>query len=149
MIHIQIINIMDYSTVLHKNSNQYKLLKNNAINDNNRLYTKRRYKGWSKQLLTSNEKMYIFQSCKGRCANIHCNIPLDSAYTVEHIMPKSRHTEDTWKLENLTMLCRSCNSHKSNNHVYDTDNFQYGGVGMSIKKTKQKNWIKHGSIYKE
>jgi hypothetical protein len=50
---------------------------------------------------------------KGKvCAECGRRITQNSDITVDHIKPRSRYPESALKLENLRVLCRSCNSKK-------------------------------------
>ena len=133
-----------YSHILCKTSKNYAALKQRAIYDNKQLFRSRQGKTWCKQSLTKYERMYIFQHCQGKCGNAHCRKVLDSHFTVEHIMPKSRHPEHTWNIANLTALCHSCNSRKNDRHVYDTDKFRYQRMRTPMHAT-QKKWVAYGT----
>lgn len=54
-------------------------------------------------------RIVVFKRDKGMCR--YCGASLDSNYTVDHIVPKSKNGTDD--LENLVLSCRSCNSRKS------------------------------------
>lgn len=134
-----------YTKLLNKNSNEYKIIKKMAFLENKRREKERNGKEWSKQTLTVYEKMYLFHCCRGRCANKYCKKTLDKGYAVEHIMPKSRHPTEMWKMQNFTILCTSCNSAKKDRHVYDVKRkFQYD-MRVSMKAKKQDDWIARGT----
>lgn len=134
-----------YTKLLHKNSNEYKIIKKMAFLENKRREKERNGKEWSKQTLTVCERMYLFHCCRGRCANKYCKKTLDKGYAVEHIMPKSRHPSEMWKMQNFTILCTSCNSAKKDRHVYDVKRkFQYD-MRVSMKAKKQDDWIAKGT----
>lgn len=112
-----------YSQIYHKNSSDYKKLREEAFHINNVKNESRNQKwcrasDWSKQKLTDIEKAYLYQSYKGVCSNTNCQKKLtEKTFTVEHIMPKCRHIEDMWKLDNFSILCSPCNSKKNNRHI--------------------------------
>lgn len=139
---------MSYTKILHKSSNEYKILKNQAYNDNKQLFENRKNTQWSKNKLTNNEKIYLYQCNKGCCANVQCGGKLDSEFTVEHIKPKCRHLNEVWDLKNLTILCRSCNSRKKDRHVYEVNNFNYKLHSM-VDNKNIKNWINNGTCKKK
>ena len=103
--------------------------------------------GWSKQKLSDIEKAYLYQSYKGVCSNTNCQKQLDEkSLTIEHIMPKSRHIEDMWKLDNFSILCGPCNSKKNNRHMesirYKPDQKEIKMKFNSVVGEKAKRWYR-------
>ena len=117
------INMEYYNQIYNKNSKEYKELRKLAILTNNEKNEHRNKlwntaSSWSKQKLSDVEKAYLYQSYKGFCSNVNCKKVLDEkTLTIEHIMPKSRHLEEMWQLDNFSILCGPCNSKKNNKHM--------------------------------
>ena len=112
-----------YSEIFKKNSKAYKSLRETALRINSQKLEDRNKNwgtahSWSKQKLSSEEKAYLYQSYKGVCSNSNCQKELaEKTFTVEHIMPNSRHEIDMWRLDNFSILCGPCNSKKNNRHM--------------------------------
>lgn len=61
------------------------------------------------------KRILVFKRDKGMCR--YCGCGLDSNYTIDHVIPKSKSGTDD--LENLVLSCRSCNSRKHTKTIED------------------------------
>lgn len=56
----------------------------------------------------------IIKSSDSICSNCGKNITKSSDITIDHIKPRSKYPHLSYDLNNLTILCRECNSRKGN-----------------------------------
>jgi hypothetical protein len=57
---------------------------------------------------------------RGRvCAECGCKIKRNDDVTIDHIKPRSKYPDLALKMDNLRVLCRSCNSRKGNREFED------------------------------
>ena len=137
---------VSYSTIIDKNTNLYKGLRKKAFEINSSNLRSRNGREWSKSGLSSYELMYLFQSGRGVCCNRKCKCKLSSDFTVEHIKPKSRYPELTWRIDNMTILCRSCNSRKKDRAPKNVTDFNYNYDVTPFKKGSMREWCKNKSV---
>lgn len=106
------------SQIISPSTDEYALLKHRAIANNAHTQEKHEGKAWAKQKLTEEERFYLWNAQGGNCGNSGCREHLDQkTMTIEHIVPKSKYPEGMWDIRNFTILCRSCNSKKKDNHA--------------------------------
>ena len=136
------------SCVLDKRTKAYHELKKDAMDTNLAKMGARpqdRHK-WSKSQLTEEEKFYLWNSQKGKCARMECRRPLDKrTMTIEHVEPKSKREDLMWDIHNMTILCCNCNSKKRDNMASDLHT-PWHYAPMSMVYTDVKKHVGHKSI---
>lgn len=102
-------------------------------------------------------KDYIEQQQNSYCA--YCRTYVDtgnSPFDIEHIVPKSRHAQWTFNVENLCLSCRKCNFAKGKKETLvdkDAEEYPHNGNGFKIIHPYHDKYSEHielveGILYK-
>ncbi len=84
--------------------------------------------------VTKNPIVSLIEVYGAKCMNINCSKPIDDSnkLTLDHVIPISWGTEETklHDMNNLQILCGSCNSTKSNRSDHDFRPFLYDWAAL-------------------